>query len=226
MGLLQRNLANLIGGRQVPVAAVCPNGILSTVLANPILQASITSCFGSLGGKGDFLGPRTIDVLVNIAATPGLKALPGVDFLGIELDEAQHFNRYRDITLSSLQYSTLPFFPLSDYRTYCTVNEPLCLQKARRLGYWTNPSSAKNFGKAGHHGILAGLGSPRWKQRAFYDYLRDLLPLNCPTLRIARISIYDNVGLAGTCVPVSIALRSPVSMYGRPIINLINSRYG
>ena len=109
MGLLQRNLAKLIGGRQVPLAAVCPNGILGTVLANPALRASITSCYGSLGGKGAFLGPRTIDVLVNIATIPGLKTLPGVNFLGIELDEEQHFNRYRDITLSCPQCRSFPY---------------------------------------------------------------------------------------------------------------------
>jgi hypothetical protein len=36
-------------------------------------------------------------------------------------------------------------------------------------------------------------GAPRWKQRAFYDAMKDTAPAVDMGLAVARVSIYDNV---------------------------------
>lgn len=110
----------------------------------------------------------------------------------VELDEEQHFNRYRRTTLDSAVYKALPTFPLDLYREYCVDRERDCLRKAGFGRYWTNVSCERHFGSAGAKGDLVSGGSPRWKQRAFYDFLKDLGPLICG-INVVRISIYDIV---------------------------------
>ena len=110
----------------------------------------------------------------------------------LELDEFLHFNRYRKLTLDSHIYNNLPKFPLGLYRTYCSFNESKCIDAGSYGGKWTNDSCEKQFGKGSPPKLFTGNGSPRWKQRAFYDYVKDLTPLlyGGP---LVRISIYDNV---------------------------------
>lgn len=50
------------------------------------------------------------------------------------------------------------------------------------------------FGPADPPKTFDGKGSPRWKQRAFYDAIRDACALHVPGASMARISIYDVVG--------------------------------
>ena len=52
------------------------------------------------------------------------------------------------------------------------------------------------FGPAQQNGDLIGYGSPRWKQRAFYNYLKDIsyLATNIP---VVRLSIYDSIDYRG-----------------------------
>ena len=227
MGELQRNLTALIGARSVPLSVACRAGIMTSVSGSPALSSSIGSCLSSLRGTGIPGGPKGFDLLFTISGTPGFKSLSGVNYLAIELDEEQHFNRYRTITLSCPEYLRMPWFPLSPYQDYCLTFEPLCLAKASHLGYWSTMGSVKTFGPPGPKGVLTGSGSPRWKQRAYYDYLRDIIPLVCPVLRVARLSIYDNIGTPGSCVPLSLALKSIANarIYKSQIYNLINSRY-
>lgn len=49
------------------------------------------------------------------------------------------------------------------------------------------------FGPAGPRGILDGAGSPRWKQRAICDAMRDAAALH-RNVRLVRLSTYDEVG--------------------------------
>jgi hypothetical protein len=227
MGELQRNLTALIGVRSVPLSIVCPAGIIRSISGSPALSTSISSCMSALRGTGIPGGPKGFDLLFTISMTPGFKSPPGVSYLAIELDEEQHFNRYRTVTLSCPEYLRMPWFPLSPYQNYSLTFEPLCLAKASYLGYWSTIGSVRIFGPPGPKVVLTGSGSPRWKQRAYYDYLRDILPLACPVLRVARLSIYDNIGASGSCVPLSLAPKSRANarIYKSQIYNLINSRY-
>jgi hypothetical protein len=113
-----------------------------------------------------------------------------------ELDEEQHFNRFRLVTLRSAIYRRVAGFDHASYRVYCSAKEDRCLRKAGSRGYWSSSSSVAEFGPAGEPGVLAGAGSPRWKQRAFYDFIKDLSPfvLDIP---VTRLSIWDDVACSG-----------------------------
>lgn len=114
----------------------------------------------------------------------------------LELDEEQHFNRYRGITLESFTYHVSNCFEISEYTKYCSTKEQDCLKKSSWGKYWTSPSSEQQFGKPGINGDLNGNGSPRWRQRAYYDYLRDVFA-TVYQVRLIRISIYDKLIISG-----------------------------
>jgi len=111
--------------------------------------------------------------------------------LVIELDEEQHFNRYRQITLDTPFAAELPWS--ETYLSQCEAYEETCRKKASNRGYWTSPPTEKMFGPPGPRGELNGAGSPRWKQRAIYDAIRDASALN-GSVRLARLSRWDEVG--------------------------------
>jgi hypothetical protein len=123
----------------------------------------------------------------------------------IELDEEQHFNRYRKQTLGSAIYKNWKLFDVANYLTYCEKFENICLKKASRGGYWTNNSTEGQFGAAGANGDFSGAGSPRWKQRAFYDFCRDIYGM-ANQIKVYRLSIYDEVKTNSGTVTLAIAL--------------------
>lgn len=102
-------------------------------------QDRIRSLYDLLGGSPDHF-PRIRPGGWDLA----FETADGLLF--VELDEEQHFNRYRAQTLDST----------SD------------------LG-------------AGPPGDFTGVGAPRWRQRAFYDSVKDVLTGR----RLARISVHD-----------------------------------
>jgi hypothetical protein len=110
----------------------------------------------------------------------------------IELDEERHFNRYRLVTLRSHVYRKLSGFDVARYRDYCRRYEPQCMHAAHHGGYWSNKSCEEEFGPPGSNGDLSGDGAPRWKQRAFYDFVKDLAPIALG-LRVVRISVWDTI---------------------------------
>jgi hypothetical protein len=110
----------------------------------------------------------------------------------VELDEARHFNRYRAQTLTAPAYERLPVFPLVGYAAFCARYERECLAAAGYGGYWTNASAEKMFGPAAPPRELSGPGAPRWKQRAFYDFLKDLGPA-CGHGPMARLAVWDEL---------------------------------
>ena len=95
------------------------------------------------------------------------------DGIAVELDEELHFNGYRAITLQSDAYKFLPRFPLDLYKGYCSDYQDSCLRRSHG-GYWTNRSCEAQFGPASALKDLTGNGAPRWKQRAFYDFVKEL----------------------------------------------------
>ena len=145
-------------------------------------------------------------------------------FLIIELDEELHFNLYRAVTLGSPNYAALlPRFPVAQYTQFCTQHQNACLSRGCFGGYWQNKASVAQFGPAAPPGILAGNGSSRWKQRAIYDYYRDMLPLIFANISISRIAIWDqlNSGRQVGCI----LSNPPVSQNDQQdIMNLIRSR--
>jgi hypothetical protein len=105
----------------------------------------------------------------------------------IELDEEQHFNRYRVATLSFAWADSLPW--VDAYRNYSRVHEAELARRFVSGGRWTNASAPRFFGQASAPGDFTGVGSPRWRQRAFYDAVKDLLP----GVRLARLAVFDDV---------------------------------
>ncbi|MBN1187466.1 MAG: hypothetical protein JXB49_34640 [Bacteroidales bacterium] len=119
----------------------------------------------------------------------------------LELDEEQHFNRYIGIPLESFAYHVSNGFEISDYTKYCVTKEQDCLKKSSWGKYWTSPSSEQQCGRTRINGDLNGNGSPRWRLRAFYGYLRDLfamiyrIPLIC-------VSIIDKIIANGQVISI------------------------
>lgn len=66
------------------------------------------------------------------------------------------------------------------------------MKKGDNRKYWKTTSTEKQFGKSAAEGILNGDGSSRWRQRAFYDYLRDVGQY-VGNYKLIRISIYKRI---------------------------------
>jgi len=111
----------------------------------------------------------------------------------IELDEERHFNQYRQTTLNSSIYENLSNLPFNTYQELCTSKQDICLKTASHGKNWTSKSTEKQFGKSSTKGDLTTLGSSRWKQRAFYDFIKDSLNLIFPKILLVRFSIYEVV---------------------------------
>lgn len=134
MGKRQEQLAQLLGNESVTLPP--PKRINLQGLG---YEEAIQEVYVGLGGtqKAYPLNLRAWDMQFNGSA--------------IELDEEQHFHRYRTRTLASHIYEKLPNFPLSLYQTYCLRHE----SKVRTDGgFWTNLSCDKQFGKANVKGGL------------------------------------------------------------------------
>ncbi len=115
----------------------------------------------------------------------------------VELDEQLHFNRYRLLTLESSVYShdSLSNFPHELYVDWCKRFERECKKAGSYGGKWTNSSCEKMFGRAAPKGELSdagAFGAPRWKQRAFYDYLKDVYSIISRS-PVVRVAIWDTI---------------------------------
>jgi hypothetical protein len=201
---------------------------------------SLLSCVGSVVHKtlpfpkaesvaGSILKPE-IERIYHVLGG-GLSSIPlnlrswDIEFNGIaiELDEHLHFNRYRGATLMSSGYACLPGFPLESYGRYCSECEDKCLQAGGYGGKWSNASSEVQFGEASSSKNFSGNGSPRWKQRAFYDFVKDLSPLLIG-VTVVRISIWDTVLEHGHTRQVGDVLNSPCDVSSEALAVLIQQR--
>ena len=135
----------------------------------------------------------------------------------LELDEENHFNRYRFKSLEMPIYSTSNILNKENYAHFCAQYEG----KARNYGkFWTNTSCEKMFGKPSLNGDLSGNGSPRWKQRAFYDTLKDHFSL-VSDIKVKRISIYDSIEINGQKKSVNDLLKTYNPAYTQGILSAI-----
>jgi hypothetical protein len=183
------------------------------LLARSEYKVLLEQIYRSLGGCG-----------LTCPANVGDRDIVASTFV-VEFNEAQHFNRYRRLTLDCTLYGELPLFPLDVYRNFCVKREPECLKKASGGKYWTSPSTETQFGTSDSRGLLGTSGSARWKQRAFYDLLRDLAPL-AGGLPVVRISIWDELRADGGSLTVGDALLNRDSDLDQRIIALVCGRAG
>lgn len=132
-------------------------------------------------------------ILESPTLRPGGWDIPTAGGLIVELDEEQHFNRYRVSTLQTDWASALPW--ADEYQRYGVDHERKALKSHSSGGFWQSGGSIAQFGDAGPRGDLDSAGSPRWKQRALYDAMRDASAA-AGIVRLARLSVYDVVGNA------------------------------
>ena len=213
LGLRQDNLCWLLRNAGYPVEIKkCPCLQREDIEAAS-LGSEVQSVYKQLDGELNYFPIRVGHWDLRVGA------------VAIELDEEQHFNRYRLQALQSSVYSTLSSFPRCAYLSYCERQEKECLRKASRGGYWSNASCIRQFGRESSKGDLTPPGSPRWKQRAFYDFLKDLAPIICDT-PLARVSIWDDVSVNGVNVLVKEVLRSRSSSAVPGLVALMEARAG
>lgn len=143
--------------------------------------------------------------------------------VAVELDEYLHFNRYRLNSLTSSLYARLFGFPTVEYAEYCRVRENKCLSAGSYGGKWSSNSTERQFGPAGPKKELGGAGSPRWKQRAFYDFVKDLSPVLIG-VRVARVAVWDKIWENGQERTIEEVLKSPSDSSAEGITKLIQAR--
>ena len=143
--------------------------------------------------------------------------------LAVELDEQLHFNRFRAETLKSEVYAALPQFPLAAYRGYCDRHEQACIRAGKHGGKWTSESSEKQFGPSPSRGDLTGAGPARWRQRAFYDFVKDLSPLIIG-VPVVRLAVWDEVLVGGRPVQLERLLSARSSEARAGIFALVQAR--
>jgi hypothetical protein len=153
---------------------------------------------------------------------PGAWDVETADF-AIELDEELHFNRYRAVTLGSSAYDDLPEFPRDTYLTYCREREGECLAVGSHGRKWTSPSSNKQFGRSERYGELDGAGSSRWRQRAFYDFMKDV-SAQALGIKVVRISVWDELVVHGRKCSVEGVLVDCDPSAAEPLVGFLHER--
>lgn len=191
MGAQQRVLeATLLGAGWRLVQVPRPS---AHSLAEVGLGVELAAVYRQLGGTA-----------VDARIAPGGWDIPTEPSI-VELDEQRHFNRYRRATLDSAIYEKNRLFDLDGYRRYCDIHEEDCLRSARHGGYWATPVSDREFGPSGPLGVLEGAGPSRWRQRAFYDFVKDAWAL-ATDLSMIRLAVWDVVAEAGASATLGGAL--------------------
>ena len=150
--------------------------------------------------------------------------------LVIEVDEERHFNRYRAFTLESKAYQKLTF-PAQAYQQYCFRYESQCMAAAGSGPWWSTPSSEFGYGAGDPAGTLGSLGPPRWRQRAFNDWIKDMSSM-LARVAVCRIAVWDPLERDGMTQDVGTVLRlfgtpagrSIEELWGDALLDLIQTR--
>ena len=180
------------------------------------------------------LGPLHKSVYETYRVLGGIQDAPTIrpgnwdiefDGVAVELDEQLHFNEYRALTLQSDLYTRLSAFPLGAYRKFCNEHQPDCIRAGSHGNRWTNSGSEAQFGPAGPLGQLAGCGAPRWKQRAFYDFVKDAAGL-VSSVRVVRLSIWEPVVWGGNSGTIQDLIDHPGTDGARTLAEAIRRRAG
>lgn len=131
----------------------------------------------------------------------------------VELDEELHFNRYRAATLDCSWSAELPWN--AAYKRFCGKHEARRIKSGCWGERWINASTSRMFAGGAPKDLEAG--SPRWRQRALYDAMKDAAAATTGDLKLARVSIYDTID--GAILEEAIFNGSPIS-----ILQLVTSR--
>jgi|SRR5271157_2639875 len=151
-------------------------------------NAEIRNVYGSLGGTA-FPSLESGEIVVR----PGNGYYDiEIDNIALEIDEERHANHDRLVTFGSIIYDGQVW--VETFKEYCAIHENECFKAASYGRNWSTPNSHRQFTPPLLEGDVSF--SPRWKQRAFYDWLKDLSP-HVVEMRLARISIYDRLIIAG-----------------------------
>jgi hypothetical protein len=181
--------------RLLIAAGLSPNGVTPTRPRGERLGHELSDLYSRLGGCLD--GPKF---------APGGWDLTFDDHVVVELDEQLHFSRYRALTLATSWSADLPW--TEAFLAQCHSHDERCLKDGRTQQRWSNRSSPRMF-TGGPPGDLDRDGAPRWKQRALYDAIKDSA-IDCGfDLRLARLSIYDQVD--GLLLDDALEAREPVA---------------
>ena len=187
---------------------------LSRLLSQAGLKTAKPPAGPRIGDLDDEVAHALLDTYRRFGGTdagllrPGAWDLAVGDSLVLELDEELHFNRYRRATLEHTWARRLPW--AEEYEDLCARTETACLRAGRWGKRWTNPSCEAMFGGADTPGVFTGHGSPRWKQRALYDAMKDGYAASRRELRVARLSVHDDI--AGTLLGTALEEEAPVDL--------------
>jgi hypothetical protein len=186
LGKKEEALRQLLGGQADVQAQRIARPSREDILASRYLHL-VVDMYRRLGGVlEDFqLNLRSWDMNIGNVA--------------VELDEQLHFNRFRLETLKSEVYAELPQFPLGAYQGFCARHEQACIRAGKHGGKWTSVSSENQFGLSPSRGDFFGAGPARWRQRAFYDFVKDLSPLIIG-IPVVRLAVWDEVLAGGRLV--------------------------
>ena len=161
-------------------------------------------------GRGDFKRPNYVDfknsrfhpfIMKVYRDLGGKKNDYPINFRGfdiklkdviVELDEERHFNRYRYETLNSPVYDNWKGFSVRKYKKWCNEYEENCLQSAHWGNSWQNKNSNEHFNISAKLSENKFSDASRWKQRAFFDYLRDVSSI-LMNVKLIRLSIYQRI---------------------------------
>ncbi len=189
-------------GERVHTSSVVATGRRARELDDLLKRSGFRGVVPPAAPRMDALSPGAQHAILKVYAEiggtmqtprlqPGNWDLAYEDGLVVELDEELHFNRYRRTTLVQDWCEPLPW--RDDYLTMCEKFEGECLRAGKWGKRWTSPSTERMFGSPGPLGQLEHEGAPRWKQRALYDAMKDMLSLVDGRVRVARLAIHDVV---------------------------------
>lgn len=186
-----RTLLRATGRREFPQKPLAPG--LATL--PPDTAAQVMDLYRSFGG-----------ILEAPKLAPGAWDFAFDDGLLLELDENFHFNRYRVASLDAPWSAHLPWAPA--YREYSNAYERHSGTRGKR---WTSAPSQRMFGEADPDLVFTPNGSPRWKQRALYDSMKDAAAA-AGQVQLARISVYDQID----------GVQLDAVLQGRAIVDLVH----
>lgn len=174
MGEREAELGRLLGGVDAKSPRVQVNSLPK------VAQDLLTDLYQTLGGVMDPMPPLR----------PGGWDIVLTDGRVLELDEEQHFNRYRAASLKPVWARALPW--CAEYRDQSRRYEFVCKRVASGGRFLSSPVAERMFGESWLHYELEGVDWTRWKQRALYDAAKDIAALH-GAIRLARVSVWDNV---------------------------------
>lgn len=131
-------------------------------LSHHVVRA-IGETFRAVGGTGELDADRLERFVRRLGSDDRLR-IDGEQFV-VEYDERQHFTTFRASTLASRLYHRLRVgFDLSEYDSLCST-----ARMTGASGFAHNPSAHRDFA------CPTIPGECRHRQRAFYDFLKDVL---------------------------------------------------